>query len=652
MSVVETRRTACNRDCPDACGLEVTVEDGRATALRGVADDPITRGFLCERTNLFLNRQYAAERFRQPMWRREKGAPLTPLGWDAALDLVAERMLRFRDEDGAASILHYKSGGSLGILKCLGSLLFEQFGPVTIKRGDICSGAGEAAQERDFGICESSDINDLVNAKTILLWGKNVHTSSPHLLPILNQARRAGARLLGMDPIRTRAAKLCDVFVQPRPGADFDLAMAIARFIYDHDAVDPAAADYCRNLDAHRELAEQRTFAEWCARADVPAVDVEGIAARYVDATPATILVGWGLARRRNGAATVRALDALGAISGNIGRPGASVSYNFSRQAAFDREFIGGLAAAPRSFSEARLGPEILAASDPPVRMIWVTAGNPVSMLPDAAAVARAFEQTEFTVVVETHPTDTTDRADLVLPTLTLLEDDDLLGAFGNHQLRASTPAIAPPTAPDGSRGPRHELDLWQDLACRIGVGDALAGTIGDWKRRLTRRLHDAGVTLTDLEQRSVTSPFVEPVLFAGRKFATADGRVDLIDAEAAPPPETTADYPLTVLAASTPKAQSSQWAIAPSPGPIAARLNPQAAAGFPDGARARLETTVGSLEVTVLLDDRVRVDVVLLPKGGMLRDGQCANVLIEAEETDLGGGAAYYDQSARLVAP
>ena len=122
------RRTTCNRDCPDACGLEVTVEDGRATALRGDPDDPITRGFLCERTNLFLHRQYAADRFRQPMWRREKGAPLTPLGWDAALDLVAERMLRFRDEDGPASILHYQSGGSLGILKCLASHLFEQFG--------------------------------------------------------------------------------------------------------------------------------------------------------------------------------------------------------------------------------------------------------------------------------------------------------------------------------------------------------------------------------------------------------------------------------------------------------------------------------------------------------------------------------------------
>jgi len=145
----------------------VTVEDGRAVRLQGDPDDPVTRGFLCERTSRFLVRQYSADRFTQPMVRR--GGALAPIGWDEALDLAAERLLRIRRESGPAAILHYRSGGSLGILKNAADFLFERFGPVTSKRGDICSGAGEAANLLDFGQTESSDFFDLLEAKLIVL---------------------------------------------------------------------------------------------------------------------------------------------------------------------------------------------------------------------------------------------------------------------------------------------------------------------------------------------------------------------------------------------------------------------------------------------------------------------------------------------------
>lgn len=224
----EIRRTTCSRDCPDACTILVTVEDGRATMLRGDPDDPVTRGFLCERTSRFLDRQYDSERFLSPMLRRD-GA-LVPIGWDEALDLAAERLLAIREESGPAAILHYKSGGSRGILKHLASLLFERFGPVSVKRGDICSGAGDAAQAKDFGLADSHDMFDLQSSRTILIWGKNVHASSVHLLPLLREARAQGARLIGVDPVRTRMAEMCELFVQPRPGADFALAMGVARW--------------------------------------------------------------------------------------------------------------------------------------------------------------------------------------------------------------------------------------------------------------------------------------------------------------------------------------------------------------------------------------------------------------------------------------
>src|SRR5262249_41349228 len=156
---------------------------------------------------------------------------LEPASWDQALDLCARKLQAYKAEFGAASILHYRSGGSLGLLKMLGDYFFEQFGPVTIKRGDICSGAGEAAQEMDFGISECSDLFDLYNSRTILVWGKNVHTSGPHLLPVLMEARRRGTTLIGIDPVRTRVAGLCSTFLQPRPGTDYAVAMGVARWL-------------------------------------------------------------------------------------------------------------------------------------------------------------------------------------------------------------------------------------------------------------------------------------------------------------------------------------------------------------------------------------------------------------------------------------
>jgi anaerobic selenocysteine-containing dehydrogenase len=652
--VTETHRTTCNRDCPDACTLLVTVEDGRPTLLRGDPDDPVTQGFLCERTSRFLDRQADPARFLSPMLRRDGlGSPLEPIGWDEALDLAAARLSAVREASGPAAILHYRSGGSLGLLKHVADRLFEQFGPVTIKRGDICSGPSDTAQETDFGISESSDLFDIVHSRTILLWGKNVHATSVHLLPVLRKARAAGAVLVGIDPVRTRAAEMCALFLQPRPGADAALAMGIARWLYDHDATDERAPALCEHYDAYRRLVHARTVEAWAAEADVPAADLARAAELYGTRRPAAILAGWGLGRRRNGSSTTRAIDALGALTGQLGVRGGGVSANFRRRVAFDLSFVRGIPAAPRTFAESRLGPEILAAADPPVRAIWVTAGNPVAMLPESGTVQRAFAASAFNVVVDTHPTDTTDVAHLVLPTLTLLEDSDVLGAYGNHWIRVSEPALAAPGArapldPE-SPGPRHELHILQGLARRLGLERELAGSIDDWKRRLLARLEPAGVGLERLREGPTRNPFAAELLFEGGRVATPSGRTQLLAHVPLPPPRTTAEWPLTLLATSTPKAQSSQWSVPVPPGPPDVRVHPDAAAGIADGARAVLESRVASLPVVVRHDATLRRDVALMAKGGMLRDGRCANLLVAAVETDAGGGAAYYDELVRL---
>ena len=635
-----TALTTCNRDCPDACSIRVTIEEGKAVQLRGDPNDPITRGFLCARTSRFLRRQYSADRFVSPMIRRN--GRLEPASWDEALDTAARALLEARDQYGPASILHYRSGGSLGLLKKVADVLMAKFGPVSKKRGDICSGAGEAAQEKDFGAVDSNRVEDLENSQLIVVWGKNPHTSGVHLLPRLKAARARGARIISIDPMRTRMAGLSDLFLQVRPGADYAVAMGIIRRLFERGAVAADVEAYCDNVEAVKALAFAREHEGWAAEADVPASQLHDLAMAYVTERPTATLVGWGLGRRRNGAATVRAIDAVATLSGNVGVAGGGASYYFARQAAFDGDFGFDLSPPPRTLAEARLGEEILEAQDPPVKVVWVTAGNPVAMLPNSAATRRALQDT-FTVVVDTHPTDTTDVADVVLPTRTLLEDDDVLGAYGNHYLRASKPAL---TAPQGVR---HELEIWQGLADRLGLSDVMSGSVRDWKRRAAKRLEEAGVTVERMESGPVQNPFAPPVLFPDRKFETPSRRVQLIDTPAGPPPAVDRRFPLTLLAVSTPDAQSSQWSLVLPDGPAIASVHPESAGGFADGALADLVSEIGRLTVCIRHDSELRRDIVHMDKGGQLRDGRCANLLVRAVETDLGGGAAYYDEGVRL---
>ncbi len=634
------RRTVCNRDCPDTCGIVATVENGVVTGLKGDPEHPVTRGFLCFRTSRFVDAQNSPDRLRKPLLRVD--GRLVEISMEEALDHAAQQLLRIRAESGPASIFHYRSGGSLGLLKMVADRFFEQFGPCATKVGDICSGAGEAAQEADFGVSDSNDLFDLLRSRHIYLWGKNPFVSQVHLVPVIRDARSAGARVTLIDPVHHRGASLADRVVAPRPGADIDLALGIARVLIDTDRCDPAAAQFCENFDAFANLARRHSVSEWAAAADVDQQTVEALADDFANG-PTAILVGWGMQRRANGAAIVRALDALSAISGNLFRPGGGSSFYFRRRGAFDSgALVEGRETAPRLIREPMFAADVRAAQDPPIRAIWVTAGNPVSMLPDAPAVAEVFEQTEFTVVVDPFLTDTGRRADLVLPAPTLLEDDDLLGAYGHHWLAESRPVVPPPD------GVLHEVELFAQLARRTGIEQQMAGTVGDYKQRLWRRLDERGVAIEQLRDGPVRNPFAADVLFEDERVATPSGRVRLLD-ELPPRVTEDADYPLWLFSNSTEKSQASQWAGKGLGEHTWIRMHPDAAGGRQDGQVVTVESAHGRLQAQLRLDDSLRTDIALMPKGGHYDAGHSANVLIPARTTDLGLGAAYLDCHVRI---
>jgi anaerobic selenocysteine-containing dehydrogenase len=563
-----------------------------------------------------------------------------PVSWEHALDVAAARMRQAKEQYGAESIFHYLSGGSLGYLKVLTNVVFNQFGPCTLKRGDICSGAGEWAQEQDFGISDSSDAHDLLNARLILNWGKNIHTSSVHLLPILMEARKKGTRIVCIDPVPTKSAKLAHLYLCPRPGTDAQIALALAAYIADRGTLDPDAASYCNNLDEFLAVARAVPFEERMRRAGIPLEQGLQLARLYDELRPSSLLVGWGAPRRSNGADTVRVMDALSAISGNIGVPGSCTSFYFFRRRSFNHAALPPHGEIPRRISESCMGVE-LERADPRVRVAWITAANPVAMLPDAERVARQLRRVDFTVVVDTHWTDTCNVADLVLPTLSLVEDEDIMGSYGNSYLRASQPAVAP------FGEARHELWIHQQLAQRLGLGEVLAGSPAEWKKRLVSPDVDPGV----FAGKTVVQPGAPKVIFEGRKFLTPDGKANLLTHEPAAAEENGREFPFRLMAVSHPDSQASQWSVEPPPLPLA-RISDQADPRLLDGGVFRLESSRGGFSVQVRREAGLHPELVLLPKGGSgVYGGWCPNALIEARETDFGEGACYYEEPVRLVA-
>lgn len=629
-------RTACTRDCPDACAMLAHVDHGVVTRLQGDPAHPVTRGFLCFRTDQFLHRQYSPERLTTPLLR-VNGA-LVPATWDEALDRIATDLLRIRAESGPAAIFHYRSGGSLGMIKSTTDHFFSLFGPVTTKRGDICSGAGDAAQLADFGDEDANDLDDLLHARAVILWGKNPHVSGPHLLPVLNELRRKGVPIALVDPVRHRGAGLADLVVQPRPGGDFALAMAVAQVLFTRGHVHPDAGSWCDHLDAFRALAFSRTVAQRADEAGVTVAEVEALAALYGANAPAAILVGWGMQRRRNGAAIVRALDALGAVTGNVGVSGGGVSFYFKRRGAFDTSWVD-VSPPPRTVCEPLFGAEVLAAHDPPVRAVWITAGNPVVMLPDSGVVAEALRTRELVVVVDAFLTDTAKLATVVLPTTTFLEEDDLVGAYGHHYLNRTRPVAAP----HGQS--RSDHDILRALAPRVGLGDVFTGEATQWLRRMSP--HVPLERFDDPEP--VRSPRGPRVAFEGRVFATPTKRVNLVCDEPVAPCEGDAEFPLLLHALSTSASQCSQWSPAEPDDALTATVHPDAAMGCADGALATLRSRVGSLTVRVRHDATLRREVLLLPKGGSVGRGRSANALTRAAVSDHGEGAALYEEPVRL---
>jgi anaerobic selenocysteine-containing dehydrogenase len=692
-----TVHTVCSHDCPDSCGVLVTVDElGKATRVQGDPTHPVTRGFLCGKVAKYLDRVYAPDRLLYPM-RRRRGAPKGPgqdlaaferISWDEALDEIAARLKAVSAEFGPESILPYSYAGSIGLLT-YGSMdrrFFHRLGASQLDR-TICSTTGGEAYVSVYGSKLGTDTEDFRHARLILAWGANIHGNNIHLWPFVEEARRSGAKLVVIDPYETRTAALADWHISIRPGTDAALALGMMHVLVRDGLLDEGyIAENTHGFERLQEHVRQYTpeFVEGAT--GVAAADVERLARMYGETQPTAIRMNYGVQRSENGGAAARAILMLPALTGAWKYRGGGAQLSTSGGFAWDKAALERpdlMAKSPlgrpgRVINMVLLG-QALAATENPVKALFVYNANPAAVTPDQGAVLRGLAREDlFTVVHEQFLTDTVDYADIVLPATTFLEQRDIQGAYGHYYVQLSEQAVEPVGES------RPNTWVFGHLAQRMGFAEAcFRESVDDLIRQA---LHEGGtqpeglkgITLELLEEHPVqrlrgtedeeTSGGAW-LPFARGPFGTPSGKIEFYSETLAAqgldglptfraPRESRGGgqdsrYPLEFLGRKADNYMNSTFANLPGHQKLEADFNgmleihPMDAEkrGIADGTAVTVWNDRGSLRLRAKLSGKVGRGVVAgrLHWNKFSDGGHNVNVLTGQHLADLGGGPAFY---------
>ena len=701
-------RAVCPHDCPDACGVLITVEDGRATKIQGDPDHPVTRGFLCAKVAKYLDRVYSPDRVLYPMRRIGPKGPVAGGGaratqpvweriaWDEALEEIVCRFRAISAQFGPEAILPYSYGGTLGTLNgsCMDRRFFHRLGASQLDR-TICSAAGEAGLKSVLGAKIGTEPEQFRHSKYIIAWAANVHGNNVHLWPFITEARRNGAKLVVIDPYRTRTAACADWYLPINPGTDAALALGMMHVIIGENLHD---ADYVANhtvgfeqLRAKVKEYPPERVAQWTG---ISAGDIRKLAHEYVSMRPAAIRLNYGIQRSEGGGMATRCVAMLPCITGSWKEVGGGLQMSLSGAFELNDEALkrkdlmqSALGREARTINMVELGRVLNAVNNPPVKALFVYSSNPAAVCPDHNEVVRGLLRPDlFTVVHEQFFTDTTDYADILLPATTFFEHKDLQKAYGHYYLQVSNQAIDP------MGECRPNVEVFRELAIRMGFEEACfresveemidlaLDADSPWLDGISReQLENGPVRLgfsTDRAsapaQRSAGETGValseKPFLpFAQGGFRTSSGKAELyneslkeigLDPVAAfTPPEESRHgakrdaFPLELLARKADNFLNTTFSNLPTVqameelGLLEISARDAQARGIVNGDSVRVYNRRGEIHLKARVDGKVQTGVVSasLSWAKMTAGHESINSLTSEKLTDMGNSATFY---------
>ncbi|MBW4056275.1 MAG: molybdopterin oxidoreductase family protein [Proteobacteria bacterium] len=447
-----TTRSVCPFDCPDACGLLVTVKNGHAISVSGDPDHPVTRGLLCPKMGHYEQTVHSPRRLTTPLQRvGKKGAgEFEPITWERAIKLICSRWQGICSTYGAEAILPYSYAGTMGLVqRNAGHAFFYKLGASRLER-TICSPAKDAGWKMLMGDTPAMEPAEIEQSDLVIMWGINAAATSIHALRDAQAARQSGARLWAIDTYRTPTCDAVDEAFLVRPGSDGALALGMIHVIEREGLLDRrfVAANVLGFDKLAAEILPDCSPAQMSEVCGLPVSVIERLAREYARAQAPFIRLGSGLTRYGNGAMTVRTISCLPAVVGAWAKPGGGIFVGTSTGGAFPLQTVTRedfIANNPRLVSMNQLGNALTELDDPAVMALYVYHSNPATIAPDQNAVIRGLEREElFTVVHERFLTDTARYADIVLPATSSLEHPDLYRCYGGYHAQRCGAAIPP----------------------------------------------------------------------------------------------------------------------------------------------------------------------------------------------------------------
>ena len=656
--------TICALDCPDACALDITVEDGKVTHLAGNREHPITKGFACAKMAKYPQRQEQSDRVLVPMRRiGPKGSgQFEPIRWETAIDEIAERLKEVLEKHGAQTVLPYAYGGTMGVLQSQAPLsFFRAIGALELDQ-TICAATGGTAWEANYGPNKlGTDPEDIVHSKHIILWGINSLRSNSHSAPPINAARKNGCKVLHIDPFRNETSKFADEHWQIRVGTDAALALAFGNEIFKNQWHDQEYLDkFAAGLQDYREACLQwplERAAEYC---NLPLDSLRSMVQQFATSEAPFIKVGYGLTRNEGGGNAMRAIALLPALIGAWKKKGGGACLSTSGAFGLNTRRVSGAHLIQPDVRHVNMNLLATELEQDKLRALFVFNSNPAAVAPDSARIRDGLRKEDLlTVVLEHFQTDTADFADYLLPATTFLEHTDVYTSYGHYYLQYSEPVVP-------ARG-EAKSNQWffEQLASRLRLTDECHyWTPQEMVKELLQSPNPllSGITPERLmSEKSVKLnlpasylPYSEGSNFPDRKirFSPAPQQLEF-------QVQPTANYPLRLISPPGPFILNTSMGNVPSVIKLAGGepqviVNPVDAAplGIADGAHIVVASEVGSIvRKAIVSEDTLPGVVVALgqwwPK--ISPDGRGLNEITSERLTDLGGGSTFGNQVVRI---
>jgi len=447
-------RHVCPRNCYSSCSILGYTKNGHLEKVTGDPKHGYTKGLLCAKGYNYINQVYHQDRLKYPMRQNPRGSGnWQRISWSEAIEIIAEKMIELYERyDSHLSLALNKYSGNMGVLHHAMEGFFNGLGKTSRAVGNPCWASGMDALYYDYGDHQTSDMEDILHAETIILWGVNPVWTSIHSMNYIYEAQKRGAKVITIDPIYTESAKKSDAYIQVKPGSDGSLAVAIAKYIVEHELVDIEFIE--KHTVGWNELKEhigQLSMEDALQECGQSMEAIQFLAERLGKHGPVFIWIGFGMQRNQKGGQNIRAINALAAMTGNIGKKGSGVQFGQrSTEKKFTFHILNYFQNSDRDQNGIRpldindFALDVLKQQDPPVKFLWITCRNLLTQSSNIEALKKALASMELIVTVEHFLTETAQYSDLVLPATMLFEEWEVVASYWHHWVSINQPAIKP----------------------------------------------------------------------------------------------------------------------------------------------------------------------------------------------------------------